>query len=233
MDESGFRQFLKKGGRSEDVADRVVGLVSEFRQFLLDHFGKDLEGAQAGDLEAFVELVDQQGESSVKGYLWAIRYYYQFINNEALRGLASQLRHERIQRKPSLLRNFRGISADTAQKLESVRIRDIQQMLAAGNDNHSRAALAQKSGLPEETILELVKLSDLARITGVKGIRARLYYDAGLDTLDKLAANKKENILAVTREFVERTGFDGIPPLPAEVEFTIKKAKTLPRLVEY
>ncbi len=37
------------------------------------------------------------------------------------------------------------------------------------------------------------------------------------------------------REFqgVERTGFDGIAPLPKKVSSTIANAKRLPRIVEY
>ncbi len=34
-------------------------------------------------------------------------------------------------------------------------------------------------------------------------------------------------------EFVIRTEFEGIAPLPKEVKFTIDSAKRLPRLVEY
>jgi hypothetical protein len=33
--------------------------------------------------------------------------------------------------------------------------------------------------------------------------------------------------------FVEKTGFEGIAPLPKEAEFTIAEAKKLPRIVEY
>jgi hypothetical protein len=76
-------------------------------------------------------------------------------------------------------------------------------------------------------------LSDLARLPGVKGIRARLYYDAGVDCVEKMAACETEALLALTAEFVERTGFNGIAPLPKEVASTIANAKRLPRVVEY
>jgi len=78
-----------------------------------------------------------------------------------------------------------------------------------------------------------VKLSDLARITGVKGIRARLYYDAGVDTVEKMAKWDAEKLREMLVSFVERTRFDGIAPLPKEAEFTVKTAKKLPKVVEY
>jgi hypothetical protein len=34
-------------------------------------------------------------------------------------------------------------------------------------------------------------------------------------------------------DFVQRTGFNGIAPLPKEAEFTVKEAKRLPRIIEY
>jgi hypothetical protein len=48
-----------------------------------------------------------------------------------------------------------------------------------------------------------------------------------------MAAWEPEALLALTAEYVERTGFDGIAPLPKEVSSTIANAKRLLRVVEY
>jgi hypothetical protein len=137
------------------------------------------------------------------------------------------------KRNPFKLREFRGVNPVHVEKLAAVGIKTAEQMLAAGQTAEKRAALAQDTGVPEEAILELVKLSDLARLPGVKGIRARLYYDAGVDCVEKMAACEAEALLALTAEYVARTGFDGIAPLPKEVSSTIANAKRLPRVVEY
>jgi hypothetical protein len=92
--------------------------------------------------------------------------------------------------------------------------------------------LAARTGVPEEAILELVKLSDLARLTGVKGIRARLYYDAGIDTVAKMARWEPEALREMVVEFVERTGFEGVATLPAEARHTIREARALPKVLE-
>jgi hypothetical protein len=89
--------------------------------------------------------------------------------------------------------------------------------------------LAQKTGVSLGSIEELVKLSDLARIPRVKGIRARLYLDAGVDTLDKLAACEPGALRAMLVEFVARSGSEGIAPLPKEAAFTAAQARKLPR----
>jgi hypothetical protein len=106
-------------------------------------------------------------------------------------------------------------------------------MIEAGRTRKAREELAIKTRIPIKIILELVKLSDLARIYGVKSVRARLYYDAGVDTVEKMAKWNPEKLRAMLIGFVEKTGFDGIAPLPKEAEFTVAEAKKLPEIVEY
>lgn len=133
---------------------------------------------------------------------------------------------------PFKLKDFRGIDADVITRLAAQRIKNADQMLAAGRTRAQRAALAQETGLPEDILLELVKLSDLARLPGVKGIRARLYYDAGVDSVEAMAGWEAEALRLMVTRYVEQTGFDGIPPLPKEVSSTIANAQKLPRLIE-
>jgi Domain of unknown function (DUF4332) len=134
---------------------------------------------------------------------------------------------------PFKLRDFRGINSSVLSRLNAIGIKTAAHMLAAGKTPEKRASLAKKAGISEETVLELVKLSDLARLPGVKGIRARLYYDAGVDTVEKLATYEPEDLLSLTAEFVLKTGFEGIAPLPKEVSSAINTARKLPHVVEW
>ncbi|MGD8904752.1 MAG: DUF4332 domain-containing protein, partial [Anaerolineae bacterium] len=102
-----------------------------------------------------------------------------------------------------------------------------------GRTPGERQRLAERTGIPIDAILELVKLSDLARIQGLKAIRARLYYDAGVDTLEKLARWDPEELRDMLADFVERTGFDGIAPLPKEAASAVATAKRLSKAIEY
>jgi hypothetical protein len=134
---------------------------------------------------------------------------------------------------PFKLRDFVGIDLEYISKLEAVRIKYTGQILSAGKTPQSRADLSARVGIPEEAVLELVKLSDLARLPGVKGIRARLYYAAGVDTVEKLASFEPQALLDLTAEFVQKSGFEGIAPLPKEVSSTISNARLLPTVVEW
>jgi hypothetical protein len=137
------------------------------------------------------------------------------------------------KRNPFKLKEFRGVDVGHIERLIALGIKNSDQLLKAGQTKTQRKALANESGIPEKKILERVKLSDLARLPGVKGIRARLYYDAGVDCVEKLAGWEPESLRIMVTKYVERTGFDGIPPLPKEVSSTIANAKKLPKVVVY
>jgi hypothetical protein len=229
----GFRRFLKKGGRSDSAAGRVIAYVKGFEKYLKEHRGTELDEGGIEDLEAFVAWVEHKPKASPKGYLWGIGYYYEYTANEEMCRLAGILREQRIERRPFPLGDFRGIDPEDVEKLAAAGIRNVKQMLDAGRTERRRAALAEETGVAKDVILELVKLSDLAQIPGVKGIRARLYHDAGVDTIEKMAEWEPEELREMVAEFVERTGFEGIAPLPAEARFTVAQARSLPKIVEY
>lgn len=136
------------------------------------------------------------------------------------------------KRNPFKLREFRGVNPDHIKKLETAGIKNADQMLAAGSTQQQRAMLAKATGVPESAILELMKLSDLARLPGVKGIRARLYYEAGVDSVEKMAGWEPEALRKMVTEYAVRTGFDGIPPLPKEVTSTVANAQKLLKITE-
>jgi hypothetical protein len=233
MDEAQFRKFLKRGGRSASVIERCVCLTREFESYLqLESSGRDLGSATAADLEAFVDQVEGKPKTSAKTHLWALAYYYEFTANAEMRSAAKSLRAMRIQRTPFSLSGFRDVNPKEIKALAAAGIRNIDQMLKAGASQDGRLRLSQETGLPLSSICDLVELSDLARIPGMKGIRARLYHDAGVRSARELAACDPGELRELLCRYVQETGFDGIAPLPKEVTFSIDYAKKLPPLVQ-
>jgi hypothetical protein len=234
LDEENFGRFLRRGGRSQSAQKRVIRFVSEFETFLQEQrSGKELDQAGPADLQAYVAWVEQTPRTSAKTQLWALGYYYKYTANTEMRARADELRQQRIKRKPFLLGQFRGVNPAYIAKLKEVGISSTDQMLRVGSAPSARQELAEQSGVPVGAILELVKLSDLSRLGGVKSIRARLYFDAGVDTLEKMAEWDPEELRAMLIEFVEQTGFDGIAPLPKEARNAVETAGKLPGIVEY
>jgi predicted flap endonuclease-1-like 5' DNA nuclease len=234
MNKEEFGTFLKRGGRSPSAIERCQRMTGEFEAFLQQQRGgKRLDEAEPEDLEAFVTRIERELKTSAKTYLWALGYCFEFIEKDDLDELAGLLRAQRIVRTPFPLKDFRGVDPEQAATLAGAGIRNVKQMLEAGQTPDARQELADKTGLPLDAILEFVKLSDLARIPGIKSIRARLYHDAGVDTIEKMAHRDPAELRAMLIEFVERTGFDGIAPLPAEAAFSVARARELPKIVEY
>ena len=241
MDAITFHTWLKKQGRTEEVAERVIRLVAVYSDFLNSQTEYTLNTANPTNLEAFVKYLESSDQlpthdgihPNAKSYLWALRYYYQYSNNQEMELYSARLREARIKRKPFRLRDFRGVDPKQVSALEAVGIKHTGQILQAGKTAEKRRTLAKEVGIPLDLLTELVKLSDLARIPGMKGIRARLYYNAGVDTLHKLSGWDPRELHLMLADFVERTNFEGIAPQPAEVLYSITTAQNLPRLVEY
>lgn len=232
MNESEFRKYLKKSGRSPSAVDRVVTIVNGYADYL-SGIDKDLEQAASDDLEAYVTMIEMEPKTNAKKHMWGIRYYYQFTGDVKLENHASDLRQARITRKPFALCEFRDVNPMYIEKLEAAGIKNIEQMVKVGKTSQNRQDMADKTGIPIEVILELVKLSDIARIPGLKGIRARLYYEAGADTVEKLVEWQTESLLVMLADYVEQSGFKGIAPLPKEVQHTVETARKLPLVVDY
>ncbi|MGD2027799.1 MAG: DUF4332 domain-containing protein [Anaerolineales bacterium] len=237
-----FFKFLKRGGRTDEVAERVIRLVQVFVEFQLGRINGSPRRAREEDLDAFIEFIDSEGDElpkhddiipSANSYLWALRYYFRFLEIENLERYAGLLREARIKRKPFDLKDFRGVDPEYIARLKEAGICNINQMLKAGKTPELRQALSLETGILEEAVLEFVRLSDLARIPGIKGVRARLYHDAGIDSVEKMAGMAADEILEITAKFVADSGFEGIPPLPAEVRYSIAKAQSLPKVVDY
>jgi hypothetical protein len=232
MDEKGFRQFLKKAGKKEHVVEGLIRQVGAFEAYLSKKKRTRMEKAEGQDILDYAKSLDK---NKVKTQVRGLALYYKFVGNSSLMKLAGALREKETAktRHAFKLRKFRGVNLEDVAKLEAMGIVTVEQMLVAGRTPAEREKLARRTGIAPQSIMELVKLSDLSRVGAIKSVRARLYYDAGLDTPDKFTRWKMEDLRQMLIEFVERTGFDGIAPLPKELRNAIETAKKLPKSVQY
>jgi hypothetical protein len=235
MDEASFRRFLKQQGKQEHVADGLVGHVRQFETFLMEERQSSLKEAREADLHAWIDWLEAAGPGQAKKKVRGVALYYRSVGNSELAGAASRFREQEISetRRAFRLREFRGVDSEHAARLEAAGITDVELMLAAAGTPEARQRLAEETGVPLDAILEMVKLSDLSRMGGLKQVRARLYYDAGVDTQDKLAGWEPEALVAMLAGWVAGSGFDGVAPLPKEVRNAVDAARRLPRRVEY
>jgi predicted flap endonuclease-1-like 5' DNA nuclease len=231
LDEEGFRRYLKRIGKSEKRCESEVRNAKKFEEYLSGHKNRKFGAETSKDLGDFVSWAEGRREK-INVLLWVLNRYYSCVSNDLMFCAVNELIGLEFTKKGNL-KDFLGVNRQHTQALRKEGVFTSEHMLKVGRTKMGIEKLAEKTGVPLSAILELVKLADLSRIPGLARKRARLYYDAGLDTMDKIARWDHEEMQQMLVEFVERTGFDGSPPTPFEAAFTVKLAKYLPRIVEY
>lgn len=229
-----FTASLKKMGKQPGVVRTLALQVAQFEDYLTETTGVALPDALPEHLDQYAAQCEEAEPGNARKRMRGLILYYRFAGRDALAARAAEIREAGIaeRRRSFSLAAFRGVPAETIRCLEKLGIRDIEDMLRAGRTCQRRKALAASAGVPVEEIEELVGLSDLARIPGIKAVRARLYYDAGVTGIEKLAAWAPAALRRMLEQFVQETGFEGIPPLPKETRSAVAKARRLPRVVE-
>jgi site-specific recombinase XerD len=232
LNKRGFIEFLKKKKKSARAIANYTDYVQQYEAYLFEHKKeKKIEKAGKKDLHDF-EKWGEKSNIKINRFLWGIKEYYDFISKEELKLEADAMIGERYLSQFKL-KDFVGVKQSYTKKLAKEGITTAKQMLYAGLTKKKRMEVSKNTGIPIEDVLELVKLSDQARIGGHKKVRARLYHEAGLDTIDKMADRDSEEIRKILTEFIQKTGFKGIPPTPGEAQNTVTMAKYLKRLVQY
>jgi len=120
------------------------------------------------------------------------------LSEEYLKILLRELNS--ILPKPNKIRDFPGISKETADKLETLGIKNTLKLYDKVLTASDREELSELTGIDSKQILELTKLTDLSRIKWVGVTFARMLYDLGIDSVEKAAkADPSELHQAVNR----------------------------------
>lgn len=218
--------------KSQSTIKRNIEFTKKFEKYLLDDKKKKIEGAIPKDLEDFRVWGERNKLKNIRMHFMSIAAYYEYLHKEQMVLKAKELMGL-IKLDTYKLKNFQGINKDNIEKLNRNGIKTARQILKIGCTKEGRNKLSKITDIPIDTILELVKLSDLARIPGVKKVRARLYYEAGLDTLEKITGCDTEELRKISAEYIKKTSFKGVPPTKKEAEHTVTLAKYLKKYVEY
>jgi predicted flap endonuclease-1-like 5' DNA nuclease len=135
--------------------------------------------------------------------------------------------------KPVVLREIPGINVEDVEKLAAVGIKHSKHLFERGQTKKEREELAAATGVSMQSLLELVKLSDLARVRGIGPAFTRLFYETGADTIEKLSRWDPESLFQRAHEVNKEKGVTKVvPPLKDFVQY-VAIAKDLPKLIEY
>jgi predicted flap endonuclease-1-like 5' DNA nuclease len=126
-----------------------------------------------------------------------------------------------------------GIGEVFAAKLEGAGVATVEALLQQGGTPGGRKALAEKTELSTDRILEWVNRADLMRIKGVGSEYSDLLEASGVDTVKELAMRRPDNLQAKMAEVNEAKKLVRRVPTLNEVDAWVAEAKTLPPMVSY
>lgn len=89
--------------------------------------------------------------------------------------------------KPNRIKDFPNVSEITAKQLEKSGIKNTLQLFDSILTSKSRETLSKRTGIDKDEILKLAKLTDISRIRSVNHTFAYVLYEAGYDTVEKMA----------------------------------------------
>ena len=126
-----------------------------------------------------------------------------------------------------------GIGPVYAEKLSKAGVATIEALLEQAASAKGRKALAEKSGISEDKLLEWVNRADLMRIKGVGSEYSDLLEAAGVDSCAELANRKAENLVQKMTEVNTAKKLVRKLPTLKLVEDWVAQAKKLPKVVTH
>ncbi|MCS6847591.1 MAG: DUF4332 domain-containing protein [Anaerolineae bacterium] len=131
------------------------------------------------------------------------------------------------------IEGIEGIGPFYGEKLRSIGIRTVTDLLHAGATVKGRSELAEKTGIPAAYILRWVNHADLLRIKGVGAQYSELLEAAGVDSVVELAQRNPENLLAALLQTNAQKRLVRSVPSLNEVKSWVAQAQRLPRAVHH
>jgi predicted flap endonuclease-1-like 5' DNA nuclease len=126
-----------------------------------------------------------------------------------------------------------GIEARYAKTLQDSGIGTTDELLKEAGPAQGRKTLADRVGVPPNTLLEWVNRADLMRIKGIGMEYSDLLEEAGVDSTKELAARVPANLQSKMAEINTQKHLVQRTPTPSDVENWVSAAKKLPQMVTH
>ncbi|HEY0568427.1 MAG TPA: DUF4332 domain-containing protein [Xanthobacteraceae bacterium] len=126
-----------------------------------------------------------------------------------------------------------GLTAFSALKLNSLGIRTTDALLKAARTMKGRKALAAKTGISEQQLLEWANVADYMRIPGMGKAKVGLVRAAGVTTVRELALRNPERLARNIKEVNTRRKLIRVLPSQRSVEQLIAQARKLQPMISY
>ena len=181
------------------------------------------------DIDARFDALEQAGIANLKELTSALKTKSEIEEFSNRTGLSTQyltvIGREARSYLPSPIRldTFPNTQESTLEKLEAVGIKNTRHLFTAAQERTARKSLAEKAGVPIESLNELVGLSDLARLYGVGPVFARMIYDVGIHSIKEFIQYTAQDFIDIYEEQTQQKADFGV----ADIEFSLHLGKIL------
>jgi hypothetical protein len=138
------------------------------------------------------------------------------------------------QPKPINLKDFPGVNLEFTRVLDKVGIKNTFQLFPHIISREGRNGFAKMNGIDDEELLELTKLTDVARLKYVGPKFARLLIATDFDTVEKIAKSRAAELYdALMRANAEcgiYKGKFGIDDMDSWIKIVVQE---VPQVIEY
>jgi hypothetical protein len=135
--------------------------------------------------------------------------------------------------KPVNLRDIPEVDPEHIERLAAAGIKNTKHLFERARSKGDRAELSRLADVPSGDLLELVKMSDLARIGGVGPVFARLLYEVRADTLEEFLKRSPDELFERLHAVNREKRYTKILPSPKDIRYCIETARELPQVIEY
>lgn len=126
-----------------------------------------------------------------------------------------------------------GLGPQAATKLKSLKIRTTEALLEKAGDAKARKALAIKTGISEQQLLEWANIADCMRIKGISTAKAGLLRAAGVNTVREFALRNPERLAQAMKDANDKRKLVRVLPSEKSVARLIQNARKLPLKISY
>ncbi|MBN1411784.1 MAG: hypothetical protein JW969_13130 [Spirochaetales bacterium] len=215
-DKKGYIAFMKSENKSRRTIERYSEYINAWIRFLKKK-KKDIDEAAIKDLSEYINS-EREKLKPFSHYATSIRIYYRYRKNESMEWAFEKVDYY----EPVSLKDIMGIERKYIAVLKNENILTNRDLLDVCL-NKEPGGIAKEYGIPPAEFTELVKLAGMAR----------LYYDAGFDTLKKIAETDPGVFREKIRMYIEKKDLVYAPPTPQESLWAVKCAKLRPELIKY
>lgn len=126
-----------------------------------------------------------------------------------------------------------GIGGDAASKLKKAGIRTTDALLEAAHTVKGRKALAAKTGISEQQLLEWANIADCMRVPGMGTAKALLLRASGVNTLREFTLRNPARLAQNMKDANVKRKLVRVLPSEKSVGQLIEQARKLPLKITY